>query len=737
MSLTSVKSVAFSAATLSLLLGTSSLARDMNYWSPTAKLVSFEVTGSVAVPEDAPAETQEEIGLMPMLLAQVMPQRAPAATPSDVDESALRYFARQGDQRRLEAEIARLRALYPNWTPPADPLIAPPSTDAALEEIWQLYSEGKLGQVRQKIAERQSADPSWQPPTDLTDRLALAESRERLINASENDQYGQVIAVASDNPQLLTCSEVDVLWRVAEAFAKTEREQRAHDAYRYILSNCDNGEERVATMQNASRLLSKPLVDDLLKLERRDANNVGEFASIRDNLARDTIAKAGDDTTITVPAETLKRIEGIAETEEMPADARLLGWYYLKRENIAAAEKWFRLALEKESTADAAEGLALALIERDQFAEAEALMHRWRGESDNTRVVYLAAAANLLGLEPRPVLSSEVLNRIVSEVVEAKSVEGARQLGWYSRAFEQHATARAWFSTALAWDANDEPSAYGLALTHQLLGELANLAEIKRIWTGRSERIQLVGVAVTEQGPSATTMQPLNPDLQPRLQPQQVVVQTQPPAQQQVIVQPNVQAAPAPLPRPAATAQPRATQAPAAANTARRGCANHVNPESLAPGSALNRGWCLMDANRPVEAAQAFEIALRSGSDAARRDASYGQSLAYLRAGLVNNAAVAAARAPQSRERARELQTSILAERALGAFERGRFVETLIALDQRAQIAPERIDLMVLRGYAYMRLGRIPDARRIFEAAAGTGSRDAIRGLADIRNMQN
>jgi hypothetical protein len=44
---------------------------------------------------------------------------------------------------------------------------------------------------------------------------------------------------------------------------------------------------------------------------------------------------------------------------------------------------------------------------------------------------------------------------------------------------------------------------------------------------------------------------------------------------------------------------------------------------------------------------------------------------------------------------------------------------------------------MVLRGYAYMRLGRIPDARRIFEAAAGTGSRDAIRGLADIRNMQN
>jgi hypothetical protein len=56
----------------------------------------------------------------------------------------------------------------------------------------------------------------------------------------------------------------------------------------------------------------------------------------------------------------------------------------------------------------------------------------------------------------------------------------------------------------------------------------------------------------------------------------------------------------------------------------------------------------------------------------------------------------------------------------------------------RAQIAPERIDLMVLRGYAYMKLNRLSDARRVFEAtaAAGTGSRDAIRGLADLRNMQ-
>ncbi len=116
-----------------------------------------------------------------------------------------------------------------------------------------------------------------------------------------------------------------------------------------------------------------------------------------------------------------------------------------------------------------------------------------------------------------------------------------------------------------------------------------------------------------------------------------------------------------------------------------------------------------------------------------REDAAYGQSLAYLRVGLSNNAAVAATRAPQSRERAAELQISILADRALAAYGAKRYRETLIYLDQRAQIKRETVDLMVLRGYCYLNLKMYGDAERIFTAAAATGSKGANRGLADLR----
>ncbi|GEC34839.1 tetratricopeptide (TPR) repeat protein [Sinorhizobium fredii] len=104
-----------------------------------------------------------------------------------------------------------------------------------------------------------------------------------------------------------------------------------------------------------------------------------------------------------------------------------------------------------------------------------------------------------------------------------------------------------------------------------------------------------------------------------------------------------------------------------------------------------------------------------------REDAAYGESLAYLRAGLTSKAAVAATKSPQSRARV----AAILADRAIAAFDAGRYRETLIFLGQLRRISGERTDLMVLRGYAYLRLNRFPEAKRIFAAAAATGNRDA------------
>lgn len=658
------------------------------------------------------ADTQSQDGdSKPTVVAQSRPAaKAPPAWPSQpqkVDETALRYFASKGDTKRLNAEIARLKALYPDWTPPENPLAVREQGDPQLDQMWKLYSEGKYAEVRKAIADRQTVQPAWQAPADLLDRLAVAEARAQLVNASDLKQYDAVIRIGSTNSSLLTCGDVDVLWRVAEAFAHTKRDDRARDAYLYILKNCKKPEERYATVQKALPLLSRQNLDQLLATEQKTPDGKGEFAALRGDIARQSVANADADPKLVPPAADLATVEALANEGGLASDDLLLGWYHVRRDKPQAAETWFRKAREKENTAKASQGLALALINQNRPADAENILYQWRDTDDDVRKVYLAAVANLLAITPPPALAAEVLQRMVQEVYAAKDAASAQQFGWYADALNQPQTAVQWFKLALDWKPDDEPSAYGLALTRWKIGDKAGVQEIQTAWAGRSERIPSVGQRSIETAAVGKAGAGGGP---------QRTIQGQP-DHRPTGSQSNLN------PRAGSVAK---TRQPA------RGCSSTLDPVSLSPEAALSRGWCLIEANRPIEAAAAFEVALH-GSGRTRTDAAYGQSLAYLRAGLSDMAAVSAAKAPLDSSRSVELRTALLEAQATTAFDRGRYVETIMALDERASIAPERTGLMVLRGYAYLKLRRFGDAEQIFRAAAGTGNRDALKGLNDVK----
>lgn len=705
-------------------------------------------------PPQESAQVSQQFQNPPSAQGQTRPAAQASTAAPQVDESALRYFAARGDTARLQAEISRLRALYPNWTPPADPLTARPTTDPQLENMWALYAQARYADVRKAISDRQTAEPSWQPPADLLDRLKLAEARSRLTAASDAKTYDEVIRIAAENPTLLTCSEVDVLWRLAEAFADTDRKPRARDAYLYVLSNCDNPPERLATVQKASELLAPDMIEELLSKERTGPDGQPEFESLRDDLARRLVGEGNTDPKLVVADKYLTRLERLAETDELASDALLLGWYYYRRDNLGGAERWFRKAFTQEETASAAEGLALTLTRQNSPLEAENVLYKWRDTSPGSKAAYMAAVANLLALDPPPILQEAVLARMAPVVIEAKDAAAAQQFGWYARYMRQPATAAQWFAAALSWKADDEPSAYGLVLSRNDLGDRAGVAAIQRAWAGRSERIANLGEDDRRRLQGQDYLSQLTPP-QPQMQmqqyqarPSQQVQAAQYPVQQQMQPQPPQQAylsqpqpqpvaqayRPVPVERPA----PRvARAAPARSAPVHRGCASTVDPRQLSPDQALARGWCLMDLNRPLEAAQAFDVATMASSQAARSDAAYGKSLAYLRVGLTDKAAAAATLAPQNNTRAVELQSSILADRAVNAFKSSRYREALIALDQRAQIAPEQTDLMSLRGYALLNIGRQAEALRIFQALADLGNKDGLRAIADLTTRGN
>lgn len=694
-------------------------------------------------PSDAPPSEMELVQAPPATgpgapLPSARPGQS-AQRPPIVDESALRYFAAQGDTRRLEAELARLRALYPEWKPPAD-LTSPVQTgDAELERMWKLFSEGKLGEVRAAIAQRSTADPNWRAPEDLVARLDTAEAAQRLVNASNARQWEQVIRLGTETPALLTCANVDALWRVAEAFVHTGRPERARDAYAYVLGNCNSPAERVGTMQKALATLSEPLTEQLLAQERQT-----EFSSIRDELARRRIGRAAEDAAVAVSQEDVRRIEALANAATTPDDAILLGFYTFRRNDPVKAENWFKTALSRNGGAKAAEGAVLALGANRKYQEAETLGSQWLDASAANRKAYLDVATSLITQEPPPRLERAVLERIAKTVGTDRYVPGAAALGWYAYNSGQISPAATWFETARNWDRGYEPAAYGLALARQRLRDQAGLRAIIAEWGSRSERIAtLLNPRRNREtrGPDLSRQDLIRQDLHRQDLHRQDLLRHDM-ARDTVPVLPGrslVETAPRRAIR-AETARIYPEDDVGAEPVQRRrsaqlrpagGCGNGTTG-----AAALQRGWCLLNLKRPAAAAEAFAAAMRSGSGQIAADAAAGKTYAKLQQGLTAEAGVAAAGTDLPPARRRELTTLLLSERFYAQYDAKDFNGALVTLSERARHAPETTDLMLMRGWSYFHLGRYDDASKVFTALhRASGSSKALSGLTAIRDI--
>lgn len=672
------------------------------------------------------------------------PAESPPSTPPangsqpQVDESALRYFASQGDTRRVNAEIARLRALYPNWTPPSDLSqlsggAAAAAPDPLIERLWNLYREDRIAEVRAAIAERQTSDPNWKAPEELVAALETVEARRRLTNASDTGQWRTVLQVATEAPSLLTCVNVDVLWRVAEAFARTDQPNRTRDVYTYLLQNCANPGERLATLQKALTLLPEQQVAALLQFERKTGESPDDFSSIRDELARRRVERASLDSKMTASAEDLAVVERLIQNTNESGPVLILGWYNFHHGSPARALDLFKTALDRNAGAKAAEGYAMSLRALERISDAEAFAYEWRERAPENMKIYLDVATALLSQDPPPRLEPQVLTRIVPVVTAQRFSDAAQALGWYSYNTQQIRTARDWFRTALNWKADDEASAYGLALTTQRLNDRAGFNAVVAQWRSRSQRIADLADGINPPSgrqPAATPPIAVQAPMAQAVESTPMPVQPRPVSRQAMVEQVESEQT---FSRTEDNVRRRQTQARSALG---RSCTMTRNPAGLSGDSALTRGWCLMEINRPMEAVAAFDQAIATGSSRTREEAAYGKSLAYLRKNLTSEAAIAAAEAPQTRERRVELGASILTQRALAAYRDGRYVETLLALSERARIVPEQNDLLLIRGWSYLKLGRYADAEKVFRAVQQTGySEEAAAGLNAIREV--
>ena len=402
------------------------------------------------IPKPAPAPAGED-------------DQAPRA--AEVDLSALRYFASQNDLARVAAEIRLLRAKNPGWEPPED-LFSDVRGGEAEKPLWDLFAKHDMDGLKAAMEQMRQDKPDWQPSSDLQNKLNMAEARDALVQASDAQQWGAVLEVAAANQMLMTCGDIDALWRTAEALVRTGDEARAIEAYRYVLTSCSKPAERLATVQKASVLLSSPdSLDPLLALGRRLPNGRSEFESVRLDLVRRKIGDtaAGKPGPAPTPAE-IEAVTAHAKTTHDLDDAQLLGWYSYSLKDAAQAETWFRTVLQLSPNAKAAEGLVLALRAEGKISEAQKSAEAYAALDPLNRKLMVEVLCAALDDPKATALTADETTALAKAIEDEKSSDGAQAFGWHLYRTNDVAGAAKYFGMSADWQAN-ESAAIGLLVT--------------------------------------------------------------------------------------------------------------------------------------------------------------------------------------------------------------------------------------------------------------------------------
>lgn len=465
----SLKSLLAGCAALAVLMPHASVAEGWNG-------LSAPVATAPAAPAFDPAAPPAGTAAQPFLLSA--PSAAPgapaAAAPKPqaaVDESALRYYASKNDVARVAAEIRRLRALHPDWQPPEDLFSASASATVDLKPLWDLFAAQRYDDLRAAIEQMKATTPGFQPPAELIEKLNAAQARDYLIKASDLQDYPRVLGIARNYQGLLSCADLDVMWRVAEALARSGEAERAFGAYDYILTNCEGAPERLATVQKASQVLPDAAIRTLMARGRTAFDGTSEFEPLLLDMVRRRIGEAipAAETADADPAD-IARLSAAAKASRSAGDANLLGWYQFAEKRFADAELWFRQAADWSDDPKSTEGLILALRGKGEQAAAEALALENRTRSPEIAKIYIETiSAGLTAPEARE-YPADRLAAFQQAVEEASSALGAQSLGWYLFNRGAVETAAVWFDKSLAWQESAE-AALGRTLAAQRLGD--------------------------------------------------------------------------------------------------------------------------------------------------------------------------------------------------------------------------------------------------------------------------
>ena len=410
--------------------------------------------------------------------------KAPALPkPDDVELSALYYYAREKQDARVTAEAERLRHKYPDFQMPADlyTVNSKPRVDEA--PLWHLYEKDDFAGIDALVARLKGENAGWEPSEDFRQKLERRKLRVTLTRSYRSRDWVGVISMAG-GMNLQKEKDVDLLWMLIDAYREAAMPDALLDVYRAILfrPQAERFPETVlvTTLQKAARDFEPEEVRSAMASLWPNPSLITALKPLQDDFIRRDIADFNrrSERQQPIAERDVQRLRDLVAAKGDSADMSLLGWYFLKPKQPKDAEPYFKRALDEKPTPEFAKGLYLSLAQQKRDEEAYALAAAHLQElTDDPEFLMNALSLRFAKPELGPIDPKSV-EAYSTTILKTRSADHAEILAWYAYNSMQYPAAEAWFVQSWNWE--EEPNRLkGIALTFLREGKRKEFAALR------------------------------------------------------------------------------------------------------------------------------------------------------------------------------------------------------------------------------------------------------------------
>jgi cellulose synthase operon protein C len=281
---------------------------------------------------------------------------------------------------------------------------------------------------------------------------------------------------------MMVCAEMNTMWITAESLAQSRDFARAFDLYKYIVTTCEDPNERLSTVQKASLLLPEAGTRSLVALGNILPDGTGEFDNVSFDLVRRKmgLVAQGNSPASALTMDELQRFSDFVQRSFSADDAELFGWFYYGQQSWEASYHWFVSATRMTSSVKSIEGVILTLRNLQHRDEALALARQYATQTPELKKIYIElVSAGLTDQETPLAVDEKELKTFETYVFEQKSALGAQALGWHRLENKNSKDAARLFEQSIEWEPT-EGGVVGLAVLASRAKNWGRVAAIKK-----------------------------------------------------------------------------------------------------------------------------------------------------------------------------------------------------------------------------------------------------------------